>query len=323
MAARIQRFPCNTCTRNFTTSAAQREHMRSEWHVSNLRRRIAGDKALSEEEWDKAQTKAVPRLKRQSPSPPVEEMEELEEVEDEYEEDSISPTQCLFCPTFLSSIEENVNHMSSTHGLFMPNRHLLSDMESFLGYLSTIVFECHECLFCGIVKGSLEGVRTHMKDKGHCKIKMEDVREFCEYDTAEEEKIWGVNMGDNEWRLPSGVIITSGSDTTPMARRAKTRNRSSRQRLRKAENHAAITATAEQQDLLQTSSTNRQLTTMPRNANLSLAGLEASQIRALQRTEKSMRSREASAKTAGRHAMEQAPVLTKYYKTENPVYQAG
>jgi len=56
---------------------------------------------------------------------------------------------------------------------------------------------------------------------------------------------------------------------------------------------------------------------------MGLAGISESQRRALQVTEMKWKRREAVAKAAQRYAAEQEPVKTKYYKTENPVYQAG
>jgi pre-60S factor REI1 len=56
---------------------------------------------------------------------------------------------------------------------------------------------------------------------------------------------------------------------------------------------------------------------------MGLAGVTEAQKRALVVTEKKMKRREALAKAAMRHAVEQQPMKTVYYKTENPVYQAG
>jgi pre-60S factor REI1 len=56
---------------------------------------------------------------------------------------------------------------------------------------------------------------------------------------------------------------------------------------------------------------------------MGLVGVSEAQKRALVVTEKKMKRREALAKAAMRHAVEQQPMKTVYYKTENPVYQAG
>jgi pre-60S factor REI1 len=62
--------------------------------------------------------------------------------------------------------------------------------------------------------------------------------------------------------------------------------------------------------------------TTPRTAQ-GLAGLSDHQILALQMVDRKMKSREESAKARVWYAAQQQPVKAMYYKTENPVYQAG
>lgn len=272
---------------------------------------------LSEEKYNESLPKILERRKEEGKGQCAS-LEPEEPASKEDMEETVPPTQCLFCPASSTSIDGNVDHMSSTHGFFIPHADCISDMESFLAYLATVVYGDHECLYCGGEKGSLESVKTHMRDKGHCKVKMEDVREFWNDDEEEEneEDLRETIRDEKRWRLPSGAIINSKSNATSKPRLAQSRTQ---HRLKKP---ASITSGP-------TSATETPNSSPPdsrlaiRNAKLSLAGVPASEIRALQRTEKKMKTREAMAKTAYRHAMEQGPVLTKYYKTENPVYQAG
>jgi pre-60S factor REI1 len=311
MASPTGTFPCNTCLITFTASASQRSHMRSQWHVSNLHHRIAGEATLSEEEYNKTLSKLQKPLRR-SPSIELEGASTGGEEETE-EQGKIPPaTQCLFCLTSSPSISENVLHMSSTHGLFIPNANRTTDMESFLVYLGTLVFKYHECLYCGRAKGSLGAIRTHMRDKGHGMVRMEDVTAFWDEEDEEPEE-----QNTKEWKLPSGAIITSKSNRTSF----KLRSTSSRTRHRGKEEGAIAFPHDESCEIPIASAPEAQLTL--RNANLSLAGVPASDMRALQRCEKRNKTRQALAEKENRRAMEQAPVLTKYYKTENPVYQAG
>ncbi|CAK8682747.1 unnamed protein product [Clavelina lepadiformis] len=88
----------------------------------------------------------------------------------------ISPYQCLFCPKKLTIIEENVSHMSLAHGFFIPELPYLTDLEGLLSYLGEKVGVGNVCLWCnerGHAFYSLKAVRTHMKDKGHCKMFIE------------------------------------------------------------------------------------------------------------------------------------------------------
>ncbi|KAH3915311.1 hypothetical protein HBI56_164630 [Parastagonospora nodorum] len=312
MAAPTQKFPCNTCGLGFTNSMEQREHMRSDWHVGNLRRRIAGEGVLAEEEYEEAHPRLSGKSRRRSLSPPIIEPEDEYEEEDEGEQEGdeggmVAVEQCLFCPLTLSSIDSTLEHMSQTHGLYIPHVDRIPDLSSFLGFLNTLVFNHHECLYCGAQKGSVSGVRTHMRDKGHEKVRWEDVEEFWDGAGDGEEGKEVERRGETEWQLPSGAIINSRSDSTCKPRHARWRTRAHE----KATARAAITSTP---------SSDRQLT---RNAELSLSSVADSQIRTLRCAEKKSRSTEAIARTACRWKMEQAPVLTKYYKKQNPVYQAG
>ena len=68
----------------------------------------------------------------------------------------------------------NLAHMSAAHGLHIPSIDRITHLDSFMTYLATIVYEWHECLYCGVEKGNAQSVQTHMRDKGHCKIDEEE-----------------------------------------------------------------------------------------------------------------------------------------------------
>ncbi|KAF1984972.1 hypothetical protein K402DRAFT_380336 [Aulographum hederae CBS 113979] len=77
---------------------------------------------------------------------------------------------CLFCNFHSPTFPLNVEHMVRHHSLFIPERAYLADLEGLIRYLSLKVTEGHECLYCGKQKHTAEGVQTHMRDSGHCKI---------------------------------------------------------------------------------------------------------------------------------------------------------
>jgi len=94
------------------------------------------------------------------------------------------PSACLFWPIVSSDMQDSLFHMHKVHGLFIPNPEHLIDMESFLSYLFTIISEFQESLYCSITKRTVEGIQRHMKDKGHCKINLDEGSEwrlFYEY----------------------------------------------------------------------------------------------------------------------------------------------
>lgn len=86
--------------------------------------------------------------------------------------------QCLFCTFFAADLDSNIQHMSKVHGMFIPERPYLVDLEGLIVHLSRKVYDDYQCLYCGRLKWSEDGIKTHMRDSGHCKIA---------YDTEEQQ----------------------------------------------------------------------------------------------------------------------------------------
>lgn len=226
--------------------------------------------------------------------------------------------------------------MSSQHGLFIPSPERL-DMESFLGYLAVIVFSYNECLYCHLEKGTVDGVQTHMRDKGHCMINMSADSELLEFwslsdseddsdnDIPEPTKGEAIKLSTTEMRLPTGLVINSRSDTTQLRSRpdlTQSRSKSSQYRTKRDEKLAITAAetsetTANDQQSKPSSTSNKHETRVAVRGEMGLTGVSENQRRALQVTEKKMKRREAVAKAASRYAMEQEPVKTKYYKVSD------
>lgn len=176
----------------------------------------------------------------------------------------------------------------------------------------------------------MEGVQTHMRDRGHCMIKMNAESELLDFwglsDNEDESgneseghrKSAAIRISETELRLPSGVVINSRSDTTQLRARpglAQSRIRGSQYRIKRDEMKAIAAAeiqeTADEKQGKPSHSNDRRVTV---RGEMGLLGIPESQRRALQITEKKMKRREAIAKAAQRHAMLKEPVLTKYYK---------
>lgn len=77
---------------------------------------------------------------------------------------------CIFCNYLSPTPKLNIIHMERIHGLFVPEKDYLVDLEGLIGALQKTVFEYHECLDCHKAKGTTFAVQEHMKDKSHCKI---------------------------------------------------------------------------------------------------------------------------------------------------------
>ena len=88
--------------------------------------------------------------------------------------------RCLFCNYDSPTFKLNVMHMTKYHGMFIPEESYLTDLEGLITWLSGRIYDNHECLYCHKIKGSLEAIQTHMRDKGHCMIAFEAEEDMIE-----------------------------------------------------------------------------------------------------------------------------------------------
>ncbi|TFY55858.1 hypothetical protein EVJ58_g7987 [Rhodofomes roseus] len=85
----------------------------------------------------------------------------------------ISSSQCLFCTDSSASLEDNLTHMSVAHSFFIPDAEYLVDLAGLITYLGEKIAVGNVCIHCngkGREFRTLDAVRKHMLDKGHCKI---------------------------------------------------------------------------------------------------------------------------------------------------------
>ena len=110
--------------------------------------------------------------------------EDIEEV-DEFDS-PLGLEDCIFCTEGFDTFEANLKHMMSAHSFFVPDMEYLMDLEGLIAYLqekAAVYFECLKCNGKGRAFQSLEAVRKHMVDKGHCMIDYseEGALELSEY----------------------------------------------------------------------------------------------------------------------------------------------
>ena len=121
--------------------------------------------------------------------PEIEELEEededdmeIEEVDsDEWEDDPIEITDCLFDSHHSSSLEKNLSYMMTNYSFFLPDPEFITDLEGLMGYLGAKVGQGHMCLWCNKRFSSVRDVQRHMVDTGHCKLRF-DTEAMMEYD---------------------------------------------------------------------------------------------------------------------------------------------
>ena len=98
------------------------------------------------------------------------------------------PEQCLFCPSTFIAVDENLDHMKSSHGFQIPDSETLqTDLETFIAYLALVIHRYTSCLYCSHAKGSAEAVQAHMLAKGHCMLDLSPGSEFLEFWDASQE----------------------------------------------------------------------------------------------------------------------------------------
>ncbi len=183
------------CSKNYTTENAYRSHINSKKHKENEVKAAA--KAAQKVASEEGVEEVAPAV--QETAAPVEETNVAEEVTKQLAGVSLTvdadateaevnqtidekiaasrlrlqPSQCLFCPEQSSSLEANLTHMSAAHSFFIPDADYLVDLTGLVTYLGEKIAVGNVCIFCND-KGrnfrTLDAVRKHMLDKGHCKI---------------------------------------------------------------------------------------------------------------------------------------------------------
>ncbi len=81
-------------------------------------------------------------------------------------------------------MEDNLTHMSTGHSFFIPDAEYLVDLPGLIQYLGEKIAVGNVCLYCngkGREFRTLDAVRKHMLDKGHCKIAYDTENERLEF----------------------------------------------------------------------------------------------------------------------------------------------
>ncbi|KAJ5387655.1 Cytoplasmic 60S subunit biogenesis factor REI1 [Penicillium cosmopolitanum] len=244
-------YTCNTCLVAFHRSDAQRDHMRKDWHLYNMKRRVAALPPVSLETFNEkvlaaqaTSTEAAAKASFEKTCDPCQKSfysensyqnhiksskhkqrearlrkdgddasvmssafslgEPINKTEDhdvhkvtddlksatiqEDNEDEEMPTEqsefsslrCLFCRAESADTQANIDHMYKNHGMFVPEREYLVDLEGLVHYLYRKINENFECIYCHAIRNNADGARTHMRDKGHCMIAFESEEEQVE-----------------------------------------------------------------------------------------------------------------------------------------------
>ncbi|KAF9365575.1 hypothetical protein BGX34_009401 [Mortierella sp. NVP85] len=180
---------CQTCRKTYSSENAYQNHLASKKHKeteAKLKANPRPTKQPAVEKPTKSDVESITSKVTVDLSITDETtQEELEELMDKKIEAAVrlELTDCLFCTEKAETFEKNVEHMTKTHGLFLPDIEYLVDLEGLIKYLGEKISVGNICLYCngkGRQIKSLEAVRKHMVDKGHCKIPYDTDAEMME-----------------------------------------------------------------------------------------------------------------------------------------------
>jgi pre-60S factor REI1 len=187
---------CQACQKSYYSENAFRNHIGSQKHKLNVASKQSGDfgdgtgsiasgklsfatsvddkstvKADSDSDSEEDVSKVAKDLKDSTLS---------DKAAESTEDPVYDLSKCLFCNYKSPSLSLNVNHMSKIHGMFIPEKEYLSDLDGLITYFNRKIYEYNECLYCGKFKNTSEGIQTHMRDKGHCMVAFSSEDEMLE-----------------------------------------------------------------------------------------------------------------------------------------------
>ena len=167
-----QSLYCKACKKVFKTKNAHDNHLGSKKHQDNLKSFQSNEDGNEE-----VTVKATKFQKSPEAEAAADDDMEIEEVDsDEWDDDIENPianNDCIFCDHHSKNLINNIKHMSIKHSFFIPDTEYCIDVEGLMSYLAEKVCKDFMCIWCnekGRTFYSLDAVRKHMIEKGHCKM---------------------------------------------------------------------------------------------------------------------------------------------------------
>lgn len=230
-----QSLYCKACKKLFKSRNAHDNHLDSKKHKEllkvYLKEQGQEEDSLQQQQQQSVAVKSTREKKDLTAMMMDQDGEDVEEVDsDEWDEDWDNPIEnndCLFCLNHSEDLVQNVKHMSVKHSFFIPDAEFCIDVEGLLGYLAEKICRDYICIWCnekGRTFYSLDAVRNHMVEKGHCKMLHEGAAlaeyvDFYDYSSSypdhsddmdideELEAPPTLDADDFQMVLPSGAVI--------------------------------------------------------------------------------------------------------------------
>jgi pre-60S factor REI1 len=329
---------CRLCELQFNTHEEKRQHAKSDWHVYQIRRRVAEPEATvtpPNEPSSKSSSKEPRTRAARLPSPVDDDKDEGHSSGSERSEKDIvefKAEQCLFCSHTSKDFDANLAHMAQAHSLVVPFQSLLAvDLQTLVWYLHMVIFSYRECICCGKRRRTTEAVQQHMISRGHCRFDIDDdMSEFYHMDSlASQMTEMPSDPDDMTLRLPSGKTLGHRSYMEPALKHKSPTNRSSTGAagLPESESAGPLASQALTKKDRQEQALVAQFSQLRAGDRTSLAHLPQSQQRALLLTRKKAldKAKRAEVRKGGRmdHVGNKTAIHTNYYKQEVPVYMGG
>merc|ERR1719273_2049266 len=197
---------CVACRKHFGSGKAYGDHIKSKKHLEMILK-FDGDKT-NVQRVSESREERLGNKKGGGPSSKVDDEDandnddddddemEVEEVDsdewDEFDDDPIPVTDCIFCSHHSANMDNNLRHLTEAHSFFIPDPEFLTDTAGLLEYLGAKVGQGHMCVWCNDRCKSyqtVDAVQKHMVDKGHCKMLHEgdalvEYDEFYDYSSS-------------------------------------------------------------------------------------------------------------------------------------------
>lgn len=222
---------CKACKKFFKTFNAHENHLGGKKHKDNLKTFLENHQNEADGETIRVSVPAAEVIEERRVE--VESNDDDLEVEsvdsDEWDDDTENPiakSNCIFCDHHSKNMVKNLKHMAVAHSFFVPDAEFVSDIEGLLMYLAEKVCRDFMCLWCnerGRSFYSIQAVRQHMMDQGHCKMDFEaaalaEYTSFYDYSSSYPDHQEGMDIDEDiettvldgdEYQLvlPSGNVI--------------------------------------------------------------------------------------------------------------------
>ena len=197
-------YSCESCSKTFKTENHYKNHLASRKHLNSMEApvkvgpvRIDPAEKPLEKNWKNLLVNA-------------ETEEEIIQILEEKEKAALKLCEldCLFCSEKSQSLDDNLNHMALKHSFYIPLINKVHNVKDLLQYLGDKITIANVCIYCngsGKMLHSLESVRAHMIDKGHCMFSFQNDDEILEY--YDDDSDWD-SCSDEEIESSEGAEMT-------------------------------------------------------------------------------------------------------------------